>query len=330
MKRPKIIIVGAGISGLSCARELEQNGVHVHVIEENESAGGRCKTTNTDFGTFDYGTQYFTARTEEFKAMVAQLGVKNSVAKLNCTIKRMAENGSLIDLPKESRYVGVPSMGGMADVLASGLSITYSTRVTSLAYSKGQWDIAMIKENQESVLRADILVLAIPIDQILRFNVSSKFEVMAGEFRMSPSWAVMLAFNEILTPSFSALMLRESVGKPLSWMMKETAKNCRDGSERWVLHAGPVWTRNNMLTNSNEVVEVLYKQFREITGATSFSFSDAKLWRYAAGGRSNDFGFFLDSEKSVMGCGDWANGGRIEGAWLSGKAAAEKLLKICK
>lgn len=42
--RPEIIVIGAGVSGLSCARKLAESGMRVRVLEARERIGGRIST----------------------------------------------------------------------------------------------------------------------------------------------------------------------------------------------------------------------------------------------------------------------------------------------
>ena len=44
MENPDVIIVGAGLAGLSCAYELSAKGKHVLVLERNAYAGGRASS----------------------------------------------------------------------------------------------------------------------------------------------------------------------------------------------------------------------------------------------------------------------------------------------
>ncbi len=43
-RRRRVVVVGAGLAGLTCAHRLERAGVDVLVHEAAEQAGGRCKT----------------------------------------------------------------------------------------------------------------------------------------------------------------------------------------------------------------------------------------------------------------------------------------------
>ena len=46
MERKTIVIVGAGVSGLTAGIYAEQNGFHAIVLEKNPSVGGLCTGWN--------------------------------------------------------------------------------------------------------------------------------------------------------------------------------------------------------------------------------------------------------------------------------------------
>ena len=54
-----VIIVGAGISGLCCARQLESLGLTCHVLESSNGLGGRVRTDSVNGFLLDRGFQVF-------------------------------------------------------------------------------------------------------------------------------------------------------------------------------------------------------------------------------------------------------------------------------
>jgi phytoene dehydrogenase-like protein len=58
----KVIIVGAGLAGLTCAKVLIERGVEVAVFEASDGVGGRVRTDERDGFLLDRGFQvYFTS-----------------------------------------------------------------------------------------------------------------------------------------------------------------------------------------------------------------------------------------------------------------------------
>jgi renalase len=65
-----VIVVGAGIAGLACARELFDAGVAVRVLERERVVGGRLATTAIGGRRVDVGAAYLTADDAGFAAVV--------------------------------------------------------------------------------------------------------------------------------------------------------------------------------------------------------------------------------------------------------------------
>ena len=70
----RIAIIGAGMAGLSCARQLEATGHRVSLFDKGRAPGGRMAVRRVDTAlgeaSFDHGAQYLTARDSEFVAQV--------------------------------------------------------------------------------------------------------------------------------------------------------------------------------------------------------------------------------------------------------------------
>lgn len=67
---PEITVVGAGIAGVAAARRLVALGHGVRVIEKSRGVGGRMASQRRGDATFDHGAQFFTTRSPEFTAVV--------------------------------------------------------------------------------------------------------------------------------------------------------------------------------------------------------------------------------------------------------------------
>ncbi|PTL84007.1 NAD(P)/FAD-dependent oxidoreductase [Vitiosangium sp. GDMCC 1.1324] len=59
MARPNVIVVGAGLAGLTCARLLHQAKVKVRVLEASDGVGGRVRTDAVEGFLLDRGFQVF-------------------------------------------------------------------------------------------------------------------------------------------------------------------------------------------------------------------------------------------------------------------------------
>jgi predicted NAD/FAD-dependent oxidoreductase len=95
-----------------------------------------------------------------------------------------------------------------------------------------------------------------------------------------------------------------------------------------VLHASPGWSELNIEREKGEVAKELLRAFFEILDIRPLPSVtlEAHRWRFASTDQRTDAGYLFDRERLVAACGDWAHGGRVEGAYLSGLAAAESVL----
>jgi renalase len=66
----KVIVVGAGIAGVTCARELIRAGHDVEVRERSKAVGGRMAAPQIEGRRVDVGASYFTASDPDFTRQV--------------------------------------------------------------------------------------------------------------------------------------------------------------------------------------------------------------------------------------------------------------------
>ncbi|MET3288642.1 UNVERIFIED_CONTAM: monoamine oxidase [Brevibacillus sp. OAP136] len=75
----KIVIVGAGLAGLTCAYRLKQKGILADVYEASKRVGGRCFTRRDDFvdgQIAEHGGELIDTEHTEIRTLVAELGLK--------------------------------------------------------------------------------------------------------------------------------------------------------------------------------------------------------------------------------------------------------------
>ncbi len=57
--RKRVVVIGAGFSGLSVATALAYKGFDVTILEKNSSPGGRARSFSEDGFTFDMGPSWY-------------------------------------------------------------------------------------------------------------------------------------------------------------------------------------------------------------------------------------------------------------------------------
>lgn len=97
MKNKKVIVIGAGFSGLSTATELANKGYEVTIVEKNEQAGGRARVFQEKGFTFDMGPSWYWMP-DIFDNYFARFGKKTADY---YTLKRLDPSYSVILSDKE-------------------------------------------------------------------------------------------------------------------------------------------------------------------------------------------------------------------------------------
>src|SRR5262245_24536740 len=74
-----IVVVGAGIAGLSCAWRLQQAGHMVEVFEREAVPGGRMRSERRGEFIVDRGAQFIASGYRNLHALAAELGLAERV-----------------------------------------------------------------------------------------------------------------------------------------------------------------------------------------------------------------------------------------------------------
>ncbi|MSY02404.1 MAG: FAD-dependent oxidoreductase, partial [Actinobacteria bacterium] len=79
-----VVVVGAGLAGLTCAIYLQRNGLQVTLLEASDRVGGRVKSDSVNGFRFDHGFQVINPNYSEIKRLnlLAGLEFKNIFSNL--------------------------------------------------------------------------------------------------------------------------------------------------------------------------------------------------------------------------------------------------------
>ena len=317
---PRIAVVGAGIAGLTAARTLAEHGVAVSVFDKARGPGGRMSTRRWDAGRWDHGAQYFVARDPRFQRQVVSWAERGLIEPWHARFFSMTAAGMQPVTPTEPRWVGVPRMSAILRDLAEGIDLYAQHRVTKLAHAAGAWTLSTELEEHGPF---DDVILAIPAPQAQELLGEHPFADALGGTHVAPCWAALL---ELATDDDLGVDAVHFESGPLAWVARESSKPGRRPGGRWTLHASEAWTREHLEESRERVAEQLVEAFCERLRPTSPVLrTTAHRWRYALVRHALGSSHLWDPNGLAV-CGDALTGGRIEHAWLSGAAAAGRVL----
>jgi hypothetical protein len=113
----------------------------------------------------------------------------------------------------------------------------------------------------------------------------------------------------------------------LAWIDRESSKPGRASDEVWVLHSTDQFARERIDADPESAGATMLDAFFAATGAPRAEpvARHARLWKTALPVAPLCDGCLYDESLRVGACGDWCMGARVEGAYLSGLAMAERL-----
>ena len=310
------VVVGAGLSGLVAAGRLLAAGRDVVVLDKGSVVGGRLATARLGLGRLDTGAQFFTVRSEAFAAMVDPWLRSGLVYEWTRGFEDPPDG--------YPRYAVRGGMSALAAHLADGLDVRLSTFVFAIRPAPAGWDVVV---DDGSVLTADGLVVACPVPQSASLLITSGLAV--PEQLRRTDYDRTIALLSVLdgpgavpapggvqqaddTFSFVADNRRKGISDVTALTLHVAAEPSRlhwddpaADLEAWLLGAAGPWL-----------------------GGAQVVATSVKRWRFATPQRTWPEACWssVDGAAPVAVAGDAFAGPKIEGAALSGVAAAEAVL----
>jgi renalase len=321
------IIVGAGISGLLVANTLKLEGWTVTVLEKDRGVGGRMATRRLGEGTFDHGTQFFTVRSKRFAGLVEgwlRAGVATEWT------RGFADADGRPNEDGHPRYTGAEGMTSIPKYISRGLDVRTGERALRVDGGDEGWEIEC-----ESGLRAvgNALVLAVPVPEALALISSGRYGLPDGAMRQlevvsyDPCLALMVLLDDSTgVPEPGGIQIK---AEPLDWIGDNRLKGISEAPAVTV-HAGPEWSRVHFENDEAEVIDSMISLAGDRLGtdlAPAVVSASLARWRYSWVTNPHPEPCLVASETPpLLFCGDAFGQPKVEGAALSGLAAADHLL----
>ena len=304
-----IAILGAGISGLVCARAISAKGHRAVVLEKSRSLGGRCSSRKFGEHVVDTGVQYFTLRDPGVRGEVEKL-VGEQLRKIEAPILV----GGEIYRKGEERFYLAKGNNRFGSLLADGVEVRKEVEVKEVLAVGKKWRV-------EGELY-DGVVSSAPWPQS-----AALFGMVGSQVAFEPNLTACL---EYLIPwDGSKYATLDSTGhEPLAWVGCENAKEGRiqSGKSVYVIQASTAYSQEYLEKDPAEWVSDLSERLEKSWGLSpdKRGATFGHRWRYARRGRGAQHPSALADGLYL--CGDSVTDSRVESVWKSGIEVAEKLL----
>ena len=321
-KTHAIAVIGAGISGLACARQLVEDGYHVSIFEQEQVPGGRAATWRIGQMAFDIGAPLLTAKSQNFRDITESWKQMKLLQVWNSKIYVRDKDAGL-SLSKDP-FVPVPGMDALSRHLATGLDVTYGVRIDKVAAVSGGWRMTDAQGQDRGFYDAVIFAVP-PIAAKAVEGMPEITQTMVKRMAFFPVWVAMLAFRTPLAIPYDLIAVAREV---IRYAFRESEKPDRVGHELWVLHSAPEWALSHSGLRNAVAATKLCNEFLKIFNIDPHmikpDYATAVLWPRAMVVRPLGQSHIWYPSRLAF-CGDWCLGRRIEDAYLSGIAAAARV-----
>lgn len=304
-----VVVIGAGIAGLACARRLAAAGVQPVVLDKGRGIGGRVATRRAEGLQFDHGAQYVTAHGEGFAAVLRDLAATGAVAPWQ-------------DGTGRSHTVGTPGMSALAKALGAGLDIRQNAQVLGVAKVDGGWRLSL----GDTGLSTRHVVITVPAPQVpaLLGAAHPLVPLLAG-VGIAPCLTLMAGVR-----GPAPFVTRSDPDDPLAWIAQDSTKPGRPAGDAvaWVAQAGTAFSTAHLEKDPAEIAALMLPLLVDRLGARldQVTHAAAHRWRYARVTAPLGQPFLRGADARLYLGGDWCLGPRVEAAWTSGTAIAEDIL----
>lgn len=313
-----VLVIGAGMAGLSAATALQQAGRRAVVIDKGRGVGGRMATRRIGAATFDHGAQFVTARDPRFGDLLEN--ARTAGAALEWC------RGFTADADGHARWRGTPGMSSLAKHWALGLEVVQEKQVAALHQRADHWSVRM---SDGEVWSAKAIILTAPVPQslelldaggvVLEPALRSRLSALQYE-RCFAVMAVLEGPSRIPPPGGFA-----PAEGPIAWIADNQLKGV-SAEPAITIHATDAFSVAHWDQDRDETARRLIAVADEWMGGGIKSFQ-IHGWRFSKPKQTDPFSCALvSSDPPLVLAGDVFAGPRVEGAALSGWAAAEAVI----
>jgi predicted NAD/FAD-dependent oxidoreductase len=307
-----VVVVGAGLAGVACARELRAAGVGVRVIDRGHRVGGRMAARRLWDRPTDLGASYLTVSDPEFGAVVDDWSGRGLAARWTDTFTVLGD-AEAADKDGPVRWGALHGLRSLVEDLARDLDVE---RV----------DVSSVEEVRGG---AQVVVLAMPDPQARRLVGGHPVAAV-----LDRAWEPVLALAarwpsrswDDVSPSgrFEGAFVNDD---PAICCIAADGRRRGDAAPVLVAHSTPELAARHLAEPSAAAPEMV-AALRRLLDLDEPQDVHLHRWTFArpVGRREASYALVDGPGGPVAVCGDgWGPSPKVETAWLSGTRLGREL-----
>ena len=322
MESPRlpVTIVGAGISGVACARVLAAAGIPVELVDRGRRVGGRMASRRHEGRPADIGASYFTVSDPAFEEVVARWAEAGLARGWTDTFGVVSGSQDARTTASGPTRWGTPGgIRSLVEVLAVDLPVRGATEVQRVSVEDGLPTV--------DGRPARMVVLAMPDPQARRMLDEAAHPAAAAG--LTAAYEAVLALTAVYPQRCweelpDGLFVNDD--PVLAWIADDGRRRC-DAAPVLVAHSTDAHARPHLTDPATGGPAMLEALTRYAAPSLDPVHTAVHRWTFAkpVAGRPERY---LLIDTGVAACGDsWSDKPRVEGAWLSGTALGHALVE---
>ncbi|WP_055075375.1 NAD(P)/FAD-dependent oxidoreductase [Pseudanabaena sp. 'Roaring Creek'] len=334
-----VIVIGAGIAGITCAQQLKQAGLDITIVEKSAGVGGRMATRRLQGTWVDHGAQLISVKSDSFGRFVRKLQDKGIVQEWTRDVYQLSASGLIAPEAdaRHTRYCCPMGMTAIAKYLAHEIPIINNARIVSVSHKDDKWQL--VTDRQE-LLETAAIVSTIPAPQFLPIfeevlAAAPNFLHAVQSVTFAPSVTIMAGYNASNSVPSEWQAIRCINDPILDWISYDSSKHSDKAIQPvFVLQSTAEFAKQSMEEPDLEIAgKPLLNQVGRLLAKwlASPEWWQVHRWRYALAEESLGVSCLSTAIPLPLICaGDWCAGKNIEAAYHSGLAAAESAIELLK
>ncbi|MBA3372115.1 MAG: FAD-dependent oxidoreductase [Euzebyaceae bacterium] len=327
-----VVILGAGLAGLVAARALRAQGASVALVDRSDVPGGRLASRRIGAATLDHGAQFFTVRSHAFAALVRAWTDEGCPIRVwshgfaHAPTIAAGPDAAETGTDGHPRYVVGDGMQTLGRHLAVGTDARFAAPATAVAPSRRGWRVVM---REGRVLEAKALICTPPLPESL--GLLNAGGVDAGDaaarlrcVRFEPCLVLLAVLDRpVGLPPPGGVQF---AGGPVTWLADNATKGV-SAQPALTVHAAADWSVAHDEDSDGPIAAALLALSAPWTRDAIVERAAVARWRHSRPVEPlRDRCLVVEGPAGpLVLAGDAFGGAKVEGAALSGLAAAAQV-----